>query len=156
MSEITRITGSFNFGQQVSPPRVAAASVATDGTTIAGDGTETDPLHALGDTETNIQRLSAAGAVNTTDALSIAHATGSGPHAFTLADGTVDGFQKTVCFNPGTVIGADIYRLSAQFSPTPGYTYVSFPQAGGSVTLIWDDTNEWWIIQSTYLGTPTV
>lgn len=136
------------------PGNPLTASVFTDGTTITGDGTEDNPLVAVGESTTTLQRVNAPGAVSPTIPLTFAHAVGAGLKTFTLADGSTDGFQKTVVFSPENLIDNDHYHLAANYKPVPGYTVIGFPASGGGVILVWDDTNNWWDIVATFGGTP--
>lgn len=149
MANLSMLPGRLAQAQQGSP-----TSVYTDGTTIVGNGTKDSPLAAVGGTTSDPERVSSPGALSPTNPLSFARATGIGTKDFTLADGTVDGFQKTIAFNPGDVIGVDYYHLIATFPSFLSYDYIQFPSGGGGIVLIWDATNGWWNIISTFLGTP--
>lgn len=130
--------------------------VSVDGTSIAGNGSARDPLHSIGAPDVEPQRVGSSpvqpGEINATVPLTFGSSnTGIGVVQFNLADGETDGYEKTIALNPTP--GATM-RVNATFAPTAGYDRVNFPAEGGGMVVVWDGTNEWWDLVSTYNGTP--
>lgn len=129
-------------------PVPSSVLVSTD-STIDGDGTAQNPLRVVGEGVPVFERVVGEDSEDLAcdpaiDLSFVQWNSGINLNIFTLnlADGTVDGFQKTIVIARFGVLG-----VNPKFSlvcSLDGFTQIDYPHTGGGCILIWDaDVGVW-------------
>lgn len=138
------------------PPVPSTILVNVDNETVFGDGSLEHPLRASGaapaPTVENLTLNLGPYAVDATSDVTFVTYGGPVPEfppatiVVTLPDGTVDGFQKVVVFNPTGGI------ISYQLTPTNFANGTSIDYDEGTATFVWSTVAGAWYLLGNFLG----